>query len=776
MDETLIFLENIPLFSDFKTDELAYIGKSLASKNFSRNTILFVQSRSAIENLHIIFNGAVELFYKKREQKLYRKLLQKGDVLGGTAILMNAGISPLTAQTIKACTIYFLSRKLFLETCIQHKSFYEFFEKSHFNRLKDPIYASIISTCKTYLFLKNISPFSFLPEEATEEISSRIFKVKYPKESILFVQNQTRVENLYILRKGTAEKYYEESEQKIRGALSEPGSVYGGVSILLNDGIALRTVRLSEDSEFYVLPKKDFLTLCNKYSKFSMHFRETFGKRMMDKAYAELILKSIEPGHEAIQVFNQPVSQLVKGKPLFCDENYTIQEAAQMMRDFETGALFLRNKGGHYVGLLTESDLAKKVVPYNMDIKRPATWIMSSPIQTISVQSLIYEAHAAMIDKNVRHLAVEDSQGRIIGIISRRDLLFAQTQSPSFTIFEIGTTSKVENVFEKHRKIPGIVNCLLESGATVKNITRYISTFSDAILNKLAQFALKEMGSPPCRFAFMIMGSEGRREQTLKTDQDNAIVFEDLEDPTAQEKAMDYFLRFGTKVCGWLDQSGFDYCQGNIMAQNPKWCQPLSVWKQYFSSWIFTASPEDLLESSIFFDFRGGYGDLKLIDDLKKFLSDSLTNWAGFFRHLTENALYYKPPLSFFGNILVESKGKYRDTFDIKAAMMPIIDFARIYALKHHIKETNTQERLFELHLTKILTWEEYNEIEQAYSFLMQLRFRHQVNLAIREKMPSDNFVNLKKLSRIEQTMLKEIFKRIDKFQSKLNIEFTGLV
>ncbi|MFO8085309.1 MAG: DUF294 nucleotidyltransferase-like domain-containing protein [Desulfobacterales bacterium] len=776
MNEALAFIKNVPLFSNFNADDLARIAKFLTFKNFPRNTILSVQGRTTIENLHIIDFGTIELFYKKGERKLYRKILQHGDVFGGIAMLMNGGKSSLTVHAAKDCGIYLLPRKIFLETCIRYKFFYEFFEDTYLNQLKDPIYATVVSTCKTFQFLKNIAPFSLLPEDAIEEVSSRIFSVRYPKDSVLFTQNQTRVNNLYIIRKGAAERYYEESDQKIWGALSGEGSVYGGVSILLNDGIALRTLRLNEDSEFYLLPAKDFLNLCSKHNDFSQYFTDTFGKRIMDKAYAELILKSIEPEQEAIQIFNQPVYQLLKRKPLFCNEGHSIREAALMMKDSGTGAIFIRDKNNRYTGLVTESDLAKKVVPHNMDINQPVSRIMSAPIHSISDHSLIYEAHLAMIAKDVRHLAIKNSRGEINGIISRRDLLFAQAQSPSFTIFEIGTASRVEDIFKKYQKLPAIINSLLESGATVKNITRYISTFSDAILNKLIEFAFEKLGNPPCRFAFMILGSEGRSEQTLKTDQDNAIVIEDIDDQIAQKKARDFFLKFGETVCGWLDQSGFEYCKGNIMAQNPKWCQSLSVWKKYFSSWIFTASPEDLLEASIFFDLRGGYGNRELIQDLKKFLSDSLTGWAGFFRHLTENALYYKPPLGFFGNILVESKGKYRDTFDIKAAMMPIIDFARIYALKHHIKETNTQERLFKLHLSKVLPWEQYNEIEQAYSFLMQLRFRHQVNLIMRDNAPPDNFVNLKKLSRIEHTMLKEIFRRLDKFQSKLNIDFTGLV
>ncbi len=775
-DEKLIFLSQIPLFSILQADDRKHIAKFLTRNEFFRNTILFQQGRSNIEHLYIIDSGAVELFYRKKGHKLHRKLLQEGEVFGGIALLMNGGKPSVTAQVTKDSFIYMLPRKIFLEVCIRNKSFYEFFEKAYLNQIKDPVYASIISTCKAFQFLKNVPPFSFLPQDEIEEVSSKVALVRYPKDSILFVQDQTRVESLYIILKGAAERYYEESDRKIRGALSGEGTVYGGISMLLNDGIAVRTLRVNEDSDFYVLTRNEFLDLCAQYEAFSQYFTDTFGKRMMNNAYADLILKSIEPGQESIQVFNQSLFQLVKGNPLFCDEDHSIRQAALMMREYGTGAIFIRDKSGNYVGMVTESDLAKKVIPDDIDIKNPVSHIMSSPIQTISEQALLYEAHLAMIAKDVRHLAIEDSGHKIVGVISRGDLLFAQAQSPSFTIFEIGTTSKVEDIFEKHRKLPDIIDGLLKSGATVKNITRYITTFSDTILNKLVEFAFAQLGPPPCRFAFMIMGSEGRREQTLKTDQDNAIVFEDISDKNLQEQVQEYFLKFGERICDWLDKSGFEYCKGEIMAKNPKWCQPISTWKKYFSSWIFTAAPEDLLESSIFFDFRSGYGDMELINELKKFLNDSLVGWAGFFRHLTENALYYKPPLGFFGNILVESKGKYRDTFDVKAAMMPIIDFARIYALKHHVEETNTQERLFKLHLLKVLSWEEYNELEQAYSFLMQLRFRHQVKMASHEKVVPDNFINLKKLSRIENSMLKEIFRRIDKFQSKLNIDFTGLV
>jgi CBS domain-containing protein len=271
----------------------------------------------------------------------------------------------------------------------------------------------------------------------------------------------------------------------------------------------------------------------------------------------------------------------------------------------------------------------------------------------------------------------------------------------------------------------------------------------------------------------MILGSDGRFEQTLKTDQDNAIIYEDVP-PDRQKAVSTYFLRFGERACTLLDQAGYTFCTGGVMAKNPSWCLSLSKWKKNFSSWIHAASPEDLLHASIFFDFRCGYGDATLIDRLRTFLFDSLGEWRGFFRYMSENALHFRPPLGFFRNFVVEPKGKHRSKFDIKSAMMPIVDFARIYALKNKIQATNTLERLYGLKLKGALSLTEYEELEKAYSFLMQQRIVRQVSAVIDENSPPDNYINPKKLTQIEQKMLKEIFKRIEDFQAKMEFDFIG--
>jgi len=445
------------------------------------------------------------------------------------------------------------------------------------------------------------------------------------------------------------------------------------------------------------------------------------------------------------------------------------------MNRHRVSSILIRKTEGDFVGLITDSDLRNRVIAAGRDTGLPVAEIMSTPLETVPRSALVFEALIKMMSRRLKHLAVTDAQGGVVGVLTDRDILMSQSSSPLFLIREIGAARTTQDLFDKQARLPAMIKSQIDNGAKAENITRLITTIAEGILTKLIDFALERHGPPPVPFAFMILGSEGRNEQTLKTDQDNAIVHADVAASDLPEVSA-YFLKFGDTVCNWLDRAGYAFCEGGIMAKNPTWCQPLSAWKAYFSRWIHAAQPEDLLHTSIFFDFRGAYGDAALIEALRTHLFESLVGWAGFFRHLTENALHFKPPLGFFRNFVVEPKGRNRNTFDIKRAMMPIVDLARIYALHHRIAETNTLERLRRLHLDQVLSWPETNDLEQSYSFMLHLRFIRQVSAILDDKNIPDNQVNPKKLSRIEQTMLKEIFRRIEKFQAKLEFDFIGVL
>lgn len=768
------YLEQMPHFEMLPEKELGPLAEHATRQQFSKGAILAEQGKTSIHHIYVIKRGKISIFDEKSGKLRRRGFIKAGEVFGGITLLMNAGISLRTVKVDEAMDAYLIPRDIFLDLCKRYKDFYEFFVRNFSQHIADPGLEATISSGQARLFLTDVAPFSFLPEDAVESIANQLSMTVYTKGTILFSHGRTRVGYLYILQKGSAERYYEQDGQKsMRGILAE-GDLYGGISMLLNDGISVRTLEVTEDSYFYLLPKDDFLHLCKAHAVFSEYFTDTFGKRMLDKSYAAILARTATPHEETLQLFNQPVHQICNRATVFGTTDMTIKQVALRMLEENSTYLILPSSDLQQAGIITESDLARKVIANGYDIGRQVKDVMSVPLYYIDEHSMVLEALMAMVEYDVKHLAVVNSHHQIVGVISNRELISAQGQSPLFILREISRANSIEKIIEQHKRLPGIVKGLISSGATARNINTIITTVSDAILKKVMAFVMEEMGTAPVSFAFMILGSEGRGEQTLKTDQDNAIIFDDVTDAELPE-ATSFFLEVGRRACKMLDSVGYAYCEGDVMAQNPNWCMPLSTWMNYFLQWIHAAEAEDLLQASIFFDFRCGYGDMRLVESLRNHLYGAISRWSGFLRFMTENALHFKPPLGFFRNFVVESKGEHRDAFDIKSAMTPIVDFARVYALKNGVVATNTLDRLKELRSLDVLTQEEFDEMEKAYSFLMQLRLTRHVTVAMDQKKTPDNFINPKRLTRIEQTMLKEIFKRIEKFQAKMNFDFVGI-
>ncbi|MGD2096696.1 MAG: DUF294 nucleotidyltransferase-like domain-containing protein [Desulfobacterales bacterium] len=775
MSEPLFtFLSRLAPFSNLPEAECKRIADSLTTETYASGHQLSVQGRTKVECVYIVKTGILQLFYESEGEKELTGIIKKGEIFGGISILMNGGISVRSVKVIEDATLCVVPENVFQDVANQHTDFYKYFAEKFRKGMMNKSYASVVAAGQALHFLHELAPFSFLPEEDLEKLAAAVSMINYPKDTILFAQGRSKIDYLYIIHRGAAERYFEENDKKtLRGMLGE-GDMYGGISMLVNDGIAIRTLRMIEDSYFYILPKELFLEACQKYEAFSDFFTGTFGKRMLDRSYAEIIAHNRRSPEQVTDFFNRPVESIYNRDLVFCDQDMPIQAAAAVMSEHNTSSIFVREPKGQFVGVVTDNDLRKKVTASGYDILKPVSDIMSSPLSMISEKALLFEALMEMMRKNIKHLAVTDGSDKVVGVITNRDLLRAQGQSPLFIIREIIQAKFINQIVQVRRQVPRLIETLINTGTKAHNVTSLLTTISDTILEKIIGFALEEFGPPPVKFVFMVLGSEGRKEQTLKTDQDNAIVFEDVPSGS-QKKVTQYFLKFSERVCNWLDEAGYALCKGGIMAKNANWCQPVSTWKSYFRRWIHTAEPEALLQASIFFDFRSGYGEEELITDLRQYLFKELGSWPGFFRHMAENAMYFTPPIGFFRNFVVESQGEHRDAFDIKAAMQPIVDYARIYALNHEIDETNTHERLDQLLATKKISPEEHNELETAYSYMMQQRLARQVKAMVEENAAPNNYINPKKLTRIEQTMLKEIFKRVEKFQGKLSFDFTGL-
>jgi CBS domain-containing protein len=627
-------------------------------------------------------------------------------------------------------------------------------------------------------FLRTVAPFNLLPEDVLAEVAAGLEEVRHPREAIIYYQDATKLRGLDIIVEGEYETFFYDSQQNRRVVEhSRRGDCYGGVSLLLNRKKSLRTVLARKNTRVYFLHRREFLALCQGYEAFFHFFTALYGQRMLNEDYAHFVRPVTGAGPSYLasdQLFSRRIETL-ELRPLELCAAYTpIFEVAQRMAEARTSCYFITNADvdGHIIGFVTDITLRDKVVAGLADARQPVETILDTPIVSISAQAFVYEAILLMFRTKTRYLLVE-TDGEYVGYISRNKLLTDdQAQSPFIFIQSVKQAQAVPELKRRWEQIPEMVYQLLNRGVKPEIVNQVITTVSDTIALKLIEGAIAELGPPPAKFVYMVLGSEGRKEQTLLTDQDNAIIYEDKANEQ-RELVRAYFLKFAEMVSDQLNAIGFSYCEGGFMAKNPQWTHSLSHWKRNYVKWMTDSNPETGMQFAASFDCRYLYGDATIMDELHAFLDTELRKPVDrFFHYMAVNALQYEPPLTFFNNIRTFTHGS-QQVFNLKRTMSPIVDLVRMYALKHRIFATNTGERLDALKTLGVFTERETQELLQAYYYLMGVRLKKQAVQIISDNVVPDNFLDPKTLTKVEQVTLKEIFKVISDFQLKIKVGFT---
>jgi PAS domain S-box-containing protein len=449
-----------------------------------------------------------------------------------------------------------------------------------------------------------------------------------------------------------------------------------------------------------------------------------------------------------------------------CDLHATVRDAAAIMSRAGRNNVLVTSESGRMIGIITDTILRQRILAENMPTETRVYEVMSSPLNYIEDNALIFEALMRMQERGESHLVVRESSGTIVSVVTNEELLDVHRYSSAFMLNEIQNADDVKDIQASRERIPQLVKALSDSGAHARNITRIITNVSDAIVARLIELAIEELGKPPVRFVFMGLGSEGREEQTMATDQDNAIVFADVE-PESIERVTAYFRKLGTIVCTWLDQAGYRLCEDNVMAMNPRWCQPLTLWKSYYSDWISDSTSDDLKSAANFFDFRCVYGDSWFNDELRKYIRLETEKQPRFFDKLGENVLSLKIPADFSGDFGIEPGGKLQDSCNVQHALAVIVGYGRIYAVQQSLECTNTLQRIDAMFEKKALTVQNHEEIVEAYNYLMQLRFKHQVRCLNNGEKP-DNNLKLDELTHMEKVMLEKVLIQINDLRNCL--------
>ncbi len=614
-------------------------------------------------------------------------------------------------------------------------------------------------------FLKKTLPFNELDEDALRWLSNKVTVDFYPRGTILFKQDKTDVKYLYLIQKGGVKIYLtdEQGEISLKDFRGE-GSYFGALPII-QESRANLNVETVEDTFCFLLEKDAFLELIQSCPKFAQYYLKSFSEKFIRTAYAELRQSRVTPRAESsLYLFSVQVGDIIKTKPEMIPGSETVQNAAAIMSEMHIGSLLVTDPSGKLVGIVTDKDLRTKVVARGLGYNTPVSEVMTFPVRTIPAHLPCFDALLHMMSNQIHHLAVEN-RGEIAGIITAHDIMVLQGSSPLYLFREIVAQRNIEGLYALSQKVPLVIRSLIEEGAKANNITRMITVLNDHILNRLLTLLQEKIGAPPVPFCWLLMGSEGRKEQTFRTDQDNALIYMDPEDSSQRKMAREYFDIFGKEAIEHLVKCGYPRCKGNIMASNPKWCQPYSVWKGYFEDWIFKPEPMEVLHATIFFDFRPGYGHMSLGTDLREHLTELAQQQEIFLLHLAKDCLEMRPPLSFFKNFIVEKNGEHKNLLDIKTrGLVPFVDFARLMALKYGVRETNTLGRLQLLGEADNISHELYRETTEAYEFQMQLRLVHQLRMMEQGKQPN-NYINPGDLTDLEKQTLKEAFGVIGRIQ-----------
>jgi CBS domain-containing protein len=580
-------------------------------------------------------------------------------------------------------------------------------------------------------------PFNCLTE-AELNLTKQTLEISTVEKGVhILTQDGPPSKYLYLIREG-AVRYVRDG--KVIQVLEE-GDLFGYPS-MLNQEAASSDVIAEEKTTLYCIPEKTFRELIDK-----AQFAEFFLKSLSERLQQHISLEQPSLGGDLTTL----VGDLIIRPPVLISPAATVAEAAQAMRQAWVDAVLVQDTPP---GIVTDRDFRIRVLAEELGPETPVRQVMSRPLKTLSADTPVHGALLFMLEEDIHHVPLTQ-KGQVMGIVTANDILRHQAKSPLYFLRQLEQLDTTEILSRYALEVSGSVEMLFKGGLDVAQIGRVIASLNDALLRRLLREAEADLGPPPTPYAWLVFGSEGRMEQALLTDQDNALAY--LED-TAETRQ--YFKSLTQRVINSLIEAGFPPCPGGYMAT--KWCYPRQEWEELFQGWVRNPNPQALLEIAIFFDFRAVHGELSL-EPLERIIQEAGKNDI-FLAHLTRAALEFRPPSSFFRRIRAED-----GQVDLKAGgIAPVVSMARVYALQADVRSRSTFERLEAAQEAGVLSRGGAETLIETYRFLFQLRLRDQL-AAVEASQPPDNKVQLEALSPMEKRHLKDAFLAIREMQEAIS-------
>ncbi|MBU3015350.1 CBS domain-containing protein [Poseidonibacter lekithochrous] len=591
-------------------------------------------------------------------------------------------------------------------------------------------------------FLSNIHPFEVLTENQINKCIKHMDIAYYPKGRVL-ISPEKISNHFFIIIKGSV---YEYKEDEVIMDYHQEDS-FDANSLIYNE--TENTFKVHEDLICYELEKATFLKLIEGNEK----FKDFFLNNLVNKIQT---LKNKEYTSELSSFMIAKVDDTIIHEACIVDEDTKLIDAIESSMTYKTSTIIVKKEDDSY-GIITDSLLKVKVLLEGRSLNIPVKEIAVFPLMTVFNDDYLFDALTILIKRNIKRVGVTNNQGEMLGVVEQIDILSHFANNTYVVDTKIKKAKTIEDLKTSSNDLINIIKSLQAKGVKVNHISNLIGQLNTKVYQKLYQLVVpKELQKDAC---LIVMGSEGRNEQIIKTDQDNALVVKDGIDVAVYRPYMD-------KLTAHLIDFGYPPCEGNIMVSNPFWCKTVSEYKNETKRWIEAPDMQNYMDLAIFFDSFAVAGDKQLLINLKDDLFDKLHDKDVFMAYFAKATLTFDTP-STVANFM--TKVHYIDIK--KTAVFPIVQGIRSLALREKIRETTTVKRIKILEQKKILEKEKADELLEAFDVVNTLRLKSQLEKLLENKK-INNEIDTHHLGKIERDLLKDSFKIVNDFKKFISYSF----
>ncbi|WP_038177291.1 putative nucleotidyltransferase substrate binding domain-containing protein [Vibrio pacinii] len=614
-------------------------------------------------------------------------------------------------------------------------------------------------------FLSQHPPFDELEDDVLNYITKNV-EISYYREDTPVIHFGDEIHDLYVVRSGVIELYRRKGE--LYNRLDE-GALFGQMGILTRNKVRF-PAKAIKDSLLYCIPEAVFQELYENHESFADFVEVENNARLRN---------TVSSSNERNDLTTSKLRTLLSGEAPFIHKTESIQNAAIKMADENVSSLLIidpnitdddESDNNPLVGIITDRDLCTRVLAQGLDPGDDVASVMTTEVISLDYNAYVYEAMLTMLRYNVHHLPVLKDK-KPIGIIEATDIVRYESQNSLLLVSSIFQQQSIEELATLAEQVKDSFVRLVNEDANSHMVGSAMSVIGRSFKQRIIELGEEELGEPPVPYCFVALGSMGRDEQLLVTDQDNAII---LDNTFIKEEHDAYFAELAKRVCDGLDKCGYSYCTGDIMATNPDWRMTRTEWEECFADWIDNPNPKALLNASIFFDLDGVYGRLKWAEQLNGFIVRRARRNNRFLACLARNAMNRTPPLGFFKDFVMEKDGQHKNSINLKRrGTAPLADLIRVHALAVGSRSKNSFERLDDIHDAGILPKGKARDLSDALEFISMVRIRHQA-YDVENQIDPDNNIEPEHLSEFERRNLKDAFQILSNAQNFLKFRYSA--